>query len=47
MTCPAIVPTADDCDLRVGVEVEPPERVGQMAHQLVAEGVEPIRQVQA
>jgi hypothetical protein len=27
---------ANDRDLRLGVEVEMPERVGQMAHQLVS-----------
>ena len=38
---------ANDRDLRLGVEVEMPERVGQMAHQLVAEGIQPVRPVQA
>ena len=37
---------ADHRDLGLGVEIEAPQRVGQMPDQLVAERVEPLRTVQ-
>jgi hypothetical protein len=41
---PAIA--ANDRDLRVGVEVEAPQRIRQMPHKVVVEGVEPLRALQ-
>src|SRR5260370_16723076 len=37
---------ADDRDLRLRVEIEAAQRIRQMPHQLVAEGVEPLRPVE-
>ena len=37
---------ADDRDLRFRIEIEAAQRIRQMPHQIVAEGVEPIRPVQ-
>src|SRR5438270_6590260 len=37
---------ADDRDLRLRVEIEAAQRVRQMPHQIVAEGVEPLRPVE-
>jgi hypothetical protein len=36
----------DDSNLRLRIEVETPQRVGQVTHQIVAEGVEPIGSVE-
>ena len=38
---------ADDRDIGLGVEVEAPQCVGQMPHQIIAEGVQPVRPVQS